>query len=196
MKTHLRHHGHLFRRFIHVSIGIIPLLYYWYGEMAAASLSMSLDMLVIIIVILITVIEAIRLLCQVTVFGLRNYETKKISSVAWTLFSIGIIFLFSPKMGNHGGGFGIPLIWSLCIADPLMGEARIMDFSPFFIMLIGMLAVAIVWILCVFLFSTPAWVIPIIVPVTVAAELIEVSWIDDNATILLVPWILLLLMVK
>jgi hypothetical protein len=196
MKTHLRTHGHLFRRFIHVSVGIIPLLYYWYGDVLASSLSMSLDRLVIILVILITVIEAIRLSCRVTVFGLRNYETKKISSIAWTLFSMGMIFLFSPKIGNHGGGIGIPLIWSLCIADPLMGEARIMGLSPLFIMLIGMLSVAAVWILCVILFSTPAWVIPIIVPVTVAAELIELSWIDDNATILLVPWILLLLMVK
>ena len=51
-----------------------------------------------------------------------------------------------------------------------------------------------IWMGSVALFSTPFLVAVLLAPLTVAGEVPRVSWIDDNATMILFPLIALLLL--
>lgn len=185
--------AHFFRRSVHLLIGIVPIAYYCYGSILTQKISLNAAQFISVLVFLTIVFEVIRLTNQWKIFGQRDYETKCISAVAWTVFSVGLVLLQAPKIGVYGGALGIPLILSLCFADPLMGEARLKEESLRKVILVGVSTVSIVWLSCVFLLDTPWWIIPFIVPITVVSELLDLPWIDDNAVMLLLPLAMVLL---
>lgn len=182
-----RYPGHFFRRLLHFLIMIVPIFYYSYGATFSQKLSLAPEQLVSLLVILTLLFESLRLINRWQIFGQRDYEMESISAAAWTVFAMGLVLLQAPKIGVYGGALGIPLIVSFCFADPIMGEMRLIGASCGKVIFSGALAVSLVWIACVFLLGTPWWIIPMIVPLTVAAELPNLPWVDDNAVMLLVP---------
>lgn len=188
-----RHEGHLLRRVIHISVGIIPFIYYWYGNTILSWLHIRIQTLIIAMIIIVALMEGVRLSRNWIIFGQRQYESKTISSIAWTFVSVGLVVLFTPKIGPHGAGYGVPLIWSLCLGDPIMGEARILNLPTYIVIISGLIIVSLVWLLSAYFLGAPWWIIPLIVPITVLSELINLSWIDDNATMLLIPLAVILI---
>ena len=47
--------------------------------------------------------------------------------------------------------------------------------------------VRVIWLGCGYFLGTPYWMAILMGPVTMAAELPKLKWIDDNATMLLIP---------
>ena len=62
-----------------------------------------------------------------------------------------------------------------------------MGFDKTKVNIIGIAGAAIIWIICWYLVGTPLLLAVIMAPLVVAAESPRLKWIDDNATMLLIP---------
>ena len=80
-----------------------------------------------------------------------------------------------------------PLILSLSLGDPFLGEMRRKGHEAKLVFLYGTIFLAVVWIICFIQFDTPVWLAFVMAPICVAAEWPRLRWIDDNATMLLIP---------
>ncbi|HJM68154.1 MAG TPA: hypothetical protein QF716_04685, partial [Candidatus Thalassarchaeaceae archaeon] len=85
------------------------------------------------------------------------------------------------------GWLTIPIILSLTFGDPAMGEARRMGVDNRTVYAIGTIICGLIWIGCGYFLGTPYWMALLMGPLTMAAELPKLKWIDDNATMLLIP---------
>ena len=80
-----------------------------------------------------------------------------------------------------------PLILSLSLGDPFLGEIRRMGLESKAVFFYGSIFIALIWIACSFQVDTPLWMAVVMGPLCVAAEWPRLRWIDDNATMLLIP---------
>lgn len=174
--------GHIFRRLFHLAMFIIPILYFEYGEQFADSVGMSLDEIVASIVIIAAVGEGIRLKLGFTVFGQREYESKQVSALAWGALAIGLVLLITPTKE-----YAYPLIFSLTFGDPFMGELRRKGMESKNVILAACVFLLGIWLACWYVFGTPIIVCLIVAPIAVLAETPRLRYIDDNATMLLIP---------
>lgn len=184
--------GHLARRMVHVSMLLIPLVWYWGLDDFEATSGWTRDELAASLVVLIAVLEALRLWSGVLVFGQRAYEARQVSALAWGAGAIAVVLWLAPEQGLAGAAFGLPIIWSLSLVDPLLGELRRAGVRASVVGLSGVAATAAIWGACMPWLGTPAWCVAVMPVVTVAAEWPRLRWIDDNATMTLVPLVVVL----
>lgn len=181
--------GHILRRVIHVSMAAIPLLYFSIGEDVASKVNMDLAQVVASVVLFALVAESIRLRYGITIFGQRDYEAEQVSALAWGAFGIGMVLLLVPHEA-----YAYPLIVSLAFGDPLMGELRRKGIATRQVMVISTGVIFAIWLVCSIQFDTPVWVALLLAPVCMIAEWPRLRYIDDNATMLLIPLALVLLL--
>jgi len=173
--------GHLLRRLIHISMIFVPYLYYRHGVSVSNFFHLSPQDLLWILVALIILLELVRLSLGIQVFGQRKHEAKQISSFAWGSISLLLVLLWAPK------ALAYPIVVSWALGDPLIGEMRRFHFNVWYAVLIAVLFIAGIWSLAGYWFATPWWWVVLMAPLTVAAERIRWKWIDDNATMQLIP---------
>lgn len=179
--------GHLARRLIHVSMAAMPWLWYWHvAELEQAS-GWSRQALGGALLALLVLGEALRLSLGLTVFGQRAYEARQISAMAWGGVSVTLVFLLAPERGLAGAAIGLPIVVALALVDPLMGELRRARRSGRLVALVGVAGCAAVWAGAAWQLGTPWPLVPLMAVVSVAAEWPSLRWIDDNATMTLVP---------
>ena len=164
-------------------MSFIPLIYYEYSEKLSEILSLTEMQLVSSIVLLLVLAEGVRLKLGITIFGQRDYESKQISALAWGGFAVGMVFLTLSEYPE----LVWPLILSLSLGDPFLGELRRRNIMPKNVFVFGALFIAIIWISCYLFADTKPWLALIMAPICVAAEWPRLRWIDDNATMLLIP---------
>jgi len=181
--------GHLLRRSVHLSMILIPWAYYWHGESIADELSLSKEKVLSIVMFAIILAESVRLKLGFTIFGQREYEAKQVSALAWGGLAIGLTLFIAP-----GKEFGVPLIISLALIDPLLGELRRTKMPVTTINWICIIATLVIWLACWQWLGTTLWVGILLSPVIVASEYPRLRWIDDNATMLLIPLSLIVLL--
>lgn len=181
--------GHVFRRVVHIAIGIIPILYYAYGESVAGLLHLSAKQLVIAVFIANILLEGIRLCFGWTLLGYRRHEARRISSFSWGVFSICLILFLAP-----GQRYAVPIIWSCALVDPLLGELRTLKWNTDWVFIIGVVATMVIWLLCTWWFGTPALLAVLMGPLIVALERPNFKWVDDNAMMQVIPLLIVLLL--
>lgn len=182
--------GHVLRRSIHLAIAGIPWLYFTHGESISELFSIEPIQLVSLVVIALVVFEAFRLKIGFTVFGQRDYEAKQVSALAWGGVAIGIALL-----ALREPEYAYPLIVSLALGDPILGELRRKEFDIKIVVGVATLALFVVWISYAIIFDS-SLIIAILLPgVCVAAEWPRLRWIDDNATMIFIPLMLLLVLI-
>lgn len=174
--------GHLLRRGIHLAMSFLPFLYFEFGEDVADMVSLTLEQVVSCVILLAVFGEALRLRMGLTVVGQRSYEAKQVSALAWGALGVGMVFLLTPDPA-----YAYPLILSLSLGDPLLGELRRKGSSTQTVILAGVLGIAVIWAGCAYLVETPWLFVPLMAPICVAAEWPRLRYIDDNATMLLIP---------
>ena len=184
-------YGHIARRLFHVSMCIIPFLYFEYGEDIAGFISLSVGQTVSLFVLIAIVGEGIRLKLGFTVFGQRDYEAKQVSALAWGAFAIGMTLVTLPDSKE----LVYPLILSLSFGDPFLGELRRKGLDSKSVFIGGTVFLLVIWLASWYMLQTPIWVAFILAPICVAAEWPRLRWIDDNATMLLIPLCVALLLV-
>lgn len=180
--------GHWWRRLIHLSIALLPILYYKWGEVAAGFFHLSPIQLVLVILLINVVLESGRLYFGLILWGHRERERKQISSLAWGILSIGLVLILAP-----GPLFAVPIIWSCAIADPILGELRRYSQPTWLVESVGVVVVLLIWWVSTLWLGTPWWYAVIMSPLIVAAEYPNLKWIDDNALMQLVPLLFVLL---
>jgi hypothetical protein len=181
--------GHVLRRGIHLSMSFLPFIYFAYGEGVANAVGVSLDRLVASIVLVALAGEGLRLRFGWTVFGQRDYEAHQISALAWGAFGVGMVFLLAPTEA-----YAWPLILSLSLGDPLMGELRRKGLEARQVMIASTFALLLVWLGAWYLFGTPLWMAVLLAPVCMIAEWPRLRYIDDNATMVLIPLALVIIL--
>ena len=174
--------GHLLRRGIHLAMSFLPFLYFEFGEDVADMVSLTLEQVVSCVILIAIVGESLRLRMGWTIVGQRSYEAKQVSALAWGALGVGMVFLLTPD-----AAYAYPLILSLSLGDPLLGELRRKRVSTQNVILAGVLGIAIIWAGCAYLVETPWLLVPLMAPICVAAEWPRLRYIDDNATMLLIP---------
>ncbi|MBL6732627.1 MAG: hypothetical protein ISP82_06740 [Candidatus Poseidoniaceae archaeon] len=174
--------GHIFRRIFHISMFIIPYIYFEYGGEVAERIGYTLPEVVSLVIIVAIFGEALRLKFGLTVFGQREYEEKQVSALAWGGFAVGMVLLLAPVKE-----YAYPLIFSLSFGDPFMGELRRKEFQTKEVIIYSTIFLIALWLTCWFLFGTPWWLAVIFAPLCVASEMPRLRYIDDNATMLLIP---------
>ena len=189
--------GHVLRRMTHISIIFIPILYYTRGHEIASLFALEPKEFVASICLLFIIFELIRLKLGFIVLGQREYESKQISALAWGAFSVSLALIFSPEGDGDGlksGSYGIPLIFGLSIVDPVMGEIKRTKKDIKLAISLGLITSYIIWISCYFWIGTNLLAAIILAPLTVLGEIPSSKYIDDNATMILLPLSVLLLM--
>ncbi len=190
--------GHFFRRFVHIGMCLIPLIYFEHGHDIADKIDITRVEVAAAIGIAVIVAEATRLYFGITIVGQREYEAKQISALAWGAISVVLVFVtmetWPIPTSAEEGWLAYPLILSLTFGDPAMGEARRFGKSPREVFMIGTVVVFLVWVACWHLLGTPLFLAFIMAPLTTAAEWPKLKWIDDNATMTLIPLAAVLLM--
>ena len=181
--------GHLLRRGIHLAMSFLPFLYFEFGEDVADMASLTLEQVVSCVILLAVFGEALRLRMGLTVVGQRSYEAKQVSALAWGALGVGMVFLLTPEPA-----YAYPLILSLSLGDPLLGELRRKESSTQTVILAGVLGIAAIWAGCAYLVETPWLLVPLMAPICVAAEWPRLRYIDDNATMLLIPLAVVLIL--
>ena len=184
--------GHLMRRLIHVAMILIPIIYFYVADQVFKDNVHYEHITLMAALLVVLIIEAIRLWRGITIVGHREHERKQISSFCWGFVSIIIILLFSPDIENHAIAYAIPLIGGCALGDPWLGELRSYKVNPMLTFISGLAIVLALWLLCSHIFHTPWWYGLIGAPLAVAGEYIKLSWIDDNATMMLLPFIAIL----
>ena len=180
--------GHIFRRLIHIAMMIIPFLYYWNGtSISNFFFDLEPKQFVSVVAFCFLLTEIIRLRMGFVVFGQRDYESKQISAFFWGGSSVCLVLLLSPEVGIQNSAFGFPLILGLTLIDPLMGELRRANWSAKNVIIIAYIGTILIWISCHYFLHTPLFIAPFIAAIVVASEWPRLTWIDDNATMLLIP---------
>ena len=80
--------GHIFRRLFHISMALIPWIYYVHGEAIGEMLSIEPIQFVSAVGISLLVFEMVRIRFGILIFGQREYEKNQISALAWGSLSI------------------------------------------------------------------------------------------------------------
>ena len=174
--------GHVLRRGIHLGMSFIPVLFFEFGDDVADKVDLSLSQVVSVVILAAIVGEAVRLKLGVPIIGQRAYEAKQVSALAWGAIGIGMVLLLVPEKE-----YAYPLILSLSLGDPLLGEMRRKDFSVSSVIWAGTLGVGIIWAACAVWVGTPWLLVALMGPICVASEWPRLRYIDDNATMLLIP---------
>ena len=174
--------GHVLRRGIHLAMSFLPFLFFEFGEDVADALSLTLEQVVSSVILIAIFGEALRLKMGWTIVGQRSYEAKQVSALAWGALGVGMVFLLTPEPE-----YAYPLILSLSLGDPLLGELRRKGVSTQTVIIAGALGIAVIWATCAIWVATPWVLVPLMAPICVAAEWPRLRYIDDNATMLLIP---------
>ena len=186
--------GHLLRRVTHVSLAIIPWVYYWHGEAIAGKVGTTAQHVAFTVLGIIIVAELVRLKIGFTIFGQRAYEAHQLSALFWGAVSVVVALAFSPLVGVMGAALGTPLVLGLAFGDPVMGEIRRAGKESKFVAIGGLITVYAVWLLSWNCLNTPLLFALLIPPIQVASEWPRLRWIDDNGTMVLIPFLVILLL--
>ena len=180
--------GHIFRRFTHVIMCLIPFLYYTRGDQLSKLVSMNPNQFVICCLLILISLELIRLYFGIIIVGQREYEAKQISALAWGAFAVCLALIFSPESKNfdgmESGLYAAPLIWGLTFVDPIMGEIKRSMKVIKFAIIGGLITSYIIWFSSSYFLGTPILASLILAPLTVIGELPTVRWIDDNLSLI------------
>jgi hypothetical protein len=189
--------GHFFRRFTHVIMALIPVLYFTKGEQISELFSLTSSQFVMFACFILILLEMIRLYFGIIIVGQREYEAKQISALAWGAFAVCLALLLSPESnsseGMKSGIYAAPLIWGLTFVDPIMGEIKRSKKGIKAAIIGGLITSYFIWFGSSYLLGTPILASMILAPLTVLGELPSVKWIDDNATMVLLPLTILLI---
>ena len=180
--------GHVFRRSIHVGMSFLPLIFFEYGESISELVGLTVPQFMSTMVFLLFLLEGLRLSFGITIYGQREYEARQISALGWGAFGIGMVFLLAPVEA-----YAWPIILSLSLGDPFLGEMRRRGIETRNVILSSVVFLFFVWVACWHFFSPPLWLAFLFAPLCVASEWPRLRYIDDNATMVLIPLGMILL---
>lgn len=181
--------GVVLRRLIHISMIIYPIIYVCYANQIAVFFHLSVTQLIWCIFTLVCLAELCRLRFGILLFAQRRHERKHLSSFTWAALAICIVLIALPNPL-----YAIPIVATCALGDPLLSFLR-GRLCLFHAMLIGTGLLMTLWWIARIWLPMPVWLPVLIAPLAVWSELPNLSWLDDNALMQLVPLVFVLLFV-
>lgn len=181
--------AHWVRRLIHMSMCLLPLLYYALVEQGFTFWTLGVDIWMSIIVGIILIFEGLRLSQGWVLFAQRKHEARQLSSFAWGALAVALVLWLAPQKM-----YAIPIIWSCAFGDPFLGELRHTRLPKWAVFILGVLFVSMIWLVAHYWLGTSLWLAAIMGWLIVLAEWPVTKWMDDNASMQLVPLLLVLLL--
>ncbi len=195
-RVHGGRFGHWLRRLTHLALAAVPCFYYdlipaWGGRGRAASVLVAVCLGGALLTF-----EAVRLRYGLLVIGQRGYERARLSGAAWTVAS-GLVVLLTGELLTRqlARSLAYPVFVTAAVIDPLMGECRRRYGSAVCARVVGLVAALAIWVAGWWLVGTPAPAVVVGAAVAVLAEGPWVAPLDDNGTVILLPWAAALLAV-
>ncbi|OGT44836.1 MAG: hypothetical protein A3E82_06120 [Gammaproteobacteria bacterium RIFCSPHIGHO2_12_FULL_38_11] len=179
--------AHLARRLFHICMIFTPFIYYYF--LINFATPKILHLIILAFIFFIFLLEKLRLRMRLVLFGQRLHEARHISAFAWTMLSLGVVFILSPS-----APFSIAIVATCALVDPLLGEMRSFHVNQILTVICGIILALIIWMTCAWVYHFPMWIGLVIAPISVAAEWPSLKWIDDNALMMMVPLIVLILL--
>ena len=180
--------GHVLRRFVHLLVGpLVSWLYFYHSTLLLQWSTLSSKEFSVGLFGLIAVVDVARIHFAFVPLGMRDFECRQISSAAWAMFGLCLIFLFLNKPN-----YAFPIIVSAALVDPIIGELKRMGLIQFAYYLGGVAAFSI-WLVFAWYFDYSAWLAVLLAPVTVLSEWCAKRYFDDNFTMLVFPLVVVLL---
>lgn len=184
--------GRFFRRSIHLSTALIPFFYYFYLIKLPDTVTFFIHIGMLTLIGFIFVCDLIRLKFNKLFLGQRPYELKKLSAFFYAALGIVIVLIITPFFETSSTAVAVPVIVSFSLVDPLLGELRQQNCHLCLQILTGYLSLILIWGLSVYFLNTPLLLLLIIPPITLIAEWPNWKKLDDNITMLLIPWLVAL----
>ena len=177
--------AHVMRRLIHLSIWVVPCFYYYF--LVPHTQPKIRDLLILSFIFLVFLFEKFRIRMRLVLFGQRFYEATRISAFAWTMLSLSLVLMLSPSVD-----FAMPIIATCALVDPLLGEMRLRHVKKSVSFGVGLVLALLIWIVCGLHYHFSLWFV-FLGPVAVIAEWPTLKWIDDNALMMLLPLVFVLI---
>lgn len=181
--------GHLLRRGIHLLMILIPIAYHYWGELLFHLFNRPKCEIILIVLVIVITAELLRIKKQYLIIGQRSHEATHISSFAWGAMAMACVLLLVPN-----SLYAIPIVAGCAVGDPLIGALKY-RLPWYMVRLIACVVIGFIWWICSHFMPLPVWFPWVISLMTVLVEWPNLSWIDDNALMQLVPLGILLLVV-
>lgn len=183
--------GHWLRRALHVLLALVPVVYYDAVPAVRQHIPEfpSPATLAILTALLLLCVEVLRLRYGFVVVGQREYERRRISGAAWSVIG-GLVVLFGGHLvvPEAARELAYPVFLCAGLIDPVAGELRRRRASPAARITTTAILAAAIWSGCVLALGTPPAAMVAAVPITVCVEGPRTAPVDDNLTLLVIPW--------
>lgn len=171
------------RRFAHgiLSLGII---YYWLPDPLFIEGAHRWYALLGAVLIAST-IEFARLKRKKIFPGMRSYEESRIASYVYAVIGVAVVLSISPDV------VGIPCIIGMAFCDPFAGELRHRGVPEIRIVILAGIAYALLALCSLILIGvnsiTIVLLVAVMTPLAILSEQIDLKYLDDDLTMLIVP---------
>jgi hypothetical protein len=179
--------GHLWRRFIHIAMFFIAPLYFY----CLPDSILHPERLVLGVIVALLLLDLLRIWRGWLLFGQRTRERHFLSSFAQGGIAVGLVLLLVPGGYATGVRYAWPLIAVLALVDPLLGELRKFKLPAWLLFMLGWFAASLLWLAALLYFTLPLRLVVLLPLAAVIAEFPNFKYLDDNASMLLVPLLLL-----
>lgn len=174
--------AHCLRRLVHVSMFLIPWVYWLFGIQVASWFSLNPKQFILAVVCLITWFEGLRLWRGWVVFGQRVHERRQLSSLFWGVLSIALVLIYAPNPAYY-----IPIITVCAWVDPLVGELRTRQWQSIWVFLAGLILAWLIWGISAYFLGSSLWMGLFFGLLAVYFERFNWRYVDDNALMQLIP---------
>lgn len=175
--------GQRFRRVLHISMVIVPLVYYYL--LFSLTTPMQLLLVLFYVQLLVLVVEGVRLASGALFFGQRAHERNQLSSFAAGSIGLFLVLLFAPSPI-----IGVAIIASCAFADPFAGWLRAHTQCVRRSMLGTWLLVTLIWLICHWYGGLSLSLCICLPPIIAMAEHCQQHYIDDNFLMMILPLLL------
>ena len=179
-------YGHVFRRLVHLfCLTFFTVGFYGYFPYVEKALQWQKHPVLIVSVIVILLLDLFRIRCRFIFPGQRYHERQQLSSAAWSLLGLCVVFYFIDHLG-----YALAIALTSALVDPFNGECQ-RFLSKKFTYLLGAALSMFIWLCCASIFGFPYWWSFILGPAAVLAEYPCLVYMDDNFMMMVVPLLLL-----
>jgi len=168
-----------FRRAVHLSAPAFLVYYLLPSPLWTGGPPREVALLAVLAVVMI--FELLRLLYDIQVPGMRDYEQERISAMAWAAIALAIAMLFFPP------GLTAPAVVGMALIDPLISHLRQTHWYPWVPLATYFLLVLTILILFYSLSPTVMLTAALASLLAVGVEAIRTRYVDDDFLMIIIP---------
>jgi len=184
-------HGEYLRRFCHIACSCIPVFYFLILSPQLNHSEIVLHQLLLSALAMILMLDGARVAFGVTVIGQRDYEYHRYASLTGLLVGMVLVLWWAPY---HQ--LAIAIILTATLVDPVMGVMRRCDCSLLIRCVVGVSLVILLWVGVGVLEVMSMICVVMLAVLTVFIENYQLTWLDDNFLIQVIPLSVVLVIIK